>query len=267
MDDAIQNFFKSFQPLYNQNKYKVDDNFKHDVRQILIGFFFQDAQKYYFNLPNLEQVLNYDNYETTNFGRGLRSSKEKATRKLNENEQNFFKKVFKIIQEDKENDSKPLKPIKLNDPYVPHVPSDDLVPFSLPDLVPFSLPMVRYWLNDDDIQPNLVSDLSKFPPLSPSQSPKKDIEKFINESSFMHSLPRSFVSSVASLGTEYGNPQKQMKSLPIKKSQKKKRKSKIKSQEKKSKFVKLESQDSDVMIEESNDDYYSDDTIIVSDSH
>lgn len=253
MDDAIQNFFKSFQPLYNQNKYKVDDNFKHEVRQILIGFFFKDAQGYYFNLPTLEQVLNYD-YETTNFGRGLRSSKEKASRKLNENEKKFFKIVFGIIQEDKENDSKPLKPIKLNDWYEP---PGSLVP----------LPMVRDWLSDDE--PNLVSDLrlsSKFPPLSPSQSlrssPKKDIEKFINESSFMHSfsLPRSFTSSVASLGsiasiassmTEYGNSPKQMKSLPIiKKSQGKKRKRK---------FEKFESQDSDVMIERDTDSDESDD--------
>lgn len=256
MDDAIQNFFKSFQPLYNQNKYKVDDDFRHEVRKILIGFFFQDAQRYYFNLPTLEQVLNYD-YETTNFGRGLRSSKKKATRKLNENEQKFFKIVFGIIQEDKENDSKPLKPIKLNDWYVPPGP-----------LVP--LPMVRDWLSDDD-QPNLVSDLrlsSKFPPLSPSQSqtssPKKDIEKFINESSFMHSfsLPRSFASSVASLGsiasiassmTEYGNSPKQ--SLPIiKKSQGKKRKRK---------FENFDSQNSDVMVERTDDE--SDDDSDISD--
>jgi len=198
--DAIQNFFNSFQPLYNKNKYEVDYNFKHEVKKILNGFYFQDAQKYYFNLPTLKQVLNYD-YETTNFGR---SSKKKATRKLNENEQKFFKIVFEIIEE-----YPPLKPINQNDWY------------KLPDPFVIDLPMVRDWLSDDD-------DLS--PSQSQTSSPKKDIEKFINESSFMNSLPRSFVSSVASLGsiasiassiTEYGNSPKQMK-----KNQEKKRKRK-----------------------------------------
>jgi hypothetical protein len=248
MNDAIQNFFNSFQPLYNKNKYEVDYHFKDKVKKILIGFYFQDAQKYYYNLPTLKQVLDYD-YETTNFGRGLRS---KATRKLNENEQKFFERVFEIIEKNS------LKPIKQNVPPEPLLP---LVDWNKPPepLVPlFDLPMVRYWLNDDDYQPNLVSDLrlsSKFPPLSPSQSqtssPKKDIEKFIN------SLPRSIVSSVASLGsiafiassiTEYGNSPKQMKSSP-------------KSQEKERKFENFE--DSDVMIEEDTD---SDDTIVITDS-